>query len=73
MENRWYTPCDNHFQMQGHNFDAHVTFTIPEQVINKYIDNPQPVNKIFGFGNLSPQGVNMSLNYPQEGTIASIW
>ena len=28
-------PCDKHFQMSGHNFNAHAKFTIIEEVYNK--------------------------------------
>ena len=28
-------PCDKHFQMPGHNFNAHAMFTIIEELYNK--------------------------------------
>ena len=39
--NDWRTdgpPCDKHFQMPGHNFNAHAKFTIIENLSKKYIE-----------------------------------
>ena len=30
-------PCDKHFQMPGHNFNANAKFTITEEVYNKLL------------------------------------
>ena len=30
-------PCDKHFQISGHNFNAHAKFTIIEEVYNKLL------------------------------------
>ena len=38
LRNVWRTenpPCDKHFQVPGHNFNAHAKFTINEEVYNK--------------------------------------
>ena len=34
-------PCDKHFQMPGHNFNAHSKFTITKEVYNKLISHYQ--------------------------------
>ena len=41
-------PCDKHFQMPGHNFNAHAKFTITEPVVIIKVENEnsQPVKKI---------------------------
>ena len=73
-------PCDKHFQMSGHNFNAYAKFTIVEEVYNKslskfkirsLLENRKDF-LILKLQTLSPQGLSISLNYPQ-GTIGSIW
>ena len=73
-------PCGKYFQMPGHNFNVHAKFTIIEEVCNK------PLSKlkirsllehredfwILKLQTLFPQGLNISLTYPQDIT-GSIW
>ena len=72
--------CDKYFQMPGHNFNAHAKFTITEGVCNKLLlklkissllENREDF-WILKLQTLSPQGLNVSLNYPQNAT-GSIW
>ena len=73
-------PCDKHFQMPGHNFNAHAKFTIIEEVCNKSLSKLKIRSLlehredfwILKLQTLSPQGLNISLNYPQD-TTGSIW
>ena len=73
-------PCDKHFQMPGHNFNAHTKFTIIEKVCNKSLLKLKIRSLleyredfwILKLQTLSPQGLNISLNYPQD-TTGSIW
>ena len=73
-------PCDKHFQMPGHNFDVHAKFTIIEEVYNKSLSKLKIRSLlehredfwILKLQTLSPQGLNISLNYPQD-TTGSIW
>ena len=72
--------CDKHFQMTGHNFNAHAKFTIIEEVYNKSLSKLKICQLlehmedfwILKLQTLSPQGLNISLNYPED-TIGSIW
>ena len=69
-------PCDKHFQMPGHNFNSNVKFTIIEEVYNKSLWKMKIRNLlqhredfwILKLQNLSPQGLNISLNYHQDTT-----
>ena len=79
-------PCDKHFQMPGHNFNTHsisisiLKFTIIEEVYNKSLSKLKFCSLlehredfwILKLQTLSPQDLNISLNYPQ-GTTGSIW
>ena len=73
-------PCDKHFPMPGHNFNAHVKFTIIEEVCNKSFSKFKIRNLlehredfwILKLQTLSLQGLNISLNY-LEDTTGSIW
>ena len=73
-------PCDKHLQMPGHNFSAHAKFNIIEEVYNKSLSKLK-IRSLLEHGEdfwilklktLSPQGLNISLNYLQ-GTTRSIW
>ena len=72
--------CDNHFQMPGHNFNTHANFTVIEEVCNKLLSKLEIRSLlqhredfwILKLQTLSPQGLNISLNYPQD-TTGSIW
>ena len=73
-------PCGNHFQMPGHNFNAHDKFTIIEEVYNKSLSKLKIRSLsehrqnfwVLKLQTFSPQGRNTSLNYLQ-GTTGSIW
>ena len=72
-------PCDKHFQMPGHNFNAHGKFAIIGEVCNKSLSlkirsllEHREDFWILKLQTLSPQGLNISLNYPQDTTL-SIW
>ena len=73
-------PCDKHFQMPGHNFNTHVKFTIIEEVYKKSLSKLKIRRLlehredfwILKLQTLFPQGLNISLNYPQD-TTGSIW
>ena len=73
-------PCDNYFQVSGHNFNVHTKFTIIEQVNNKSLSKSKIHNllehredfRILKLQTLSPKCLNISLSYPQE-TSASTW
>ena len=73
-------PCVKHFQIPGHDFNPHVKFTIIEEVCNKSLSKLEIRSLlehtedfwILKLQTLSPQGLNISLNYPQD-TIGSIW
>ena len=73
-------PCDKHFQISGHNFNAHAKFITIEEACNKSLLKlkiPSLLEHredfwILELKTLSPQGLNMSLNYPQD-TTRSIW
>ena len=75
-------PCGNHFQMPGHNFNAHDKFTIIEEVYNKSLSKLK-IRSLLEHRedfwilklqtlNRSKQGLNRSLNYPRD-TTGSIW
>ena len=74
------SPCDKHFQLPGHNFNGHAKFTITEEVCNKSLSKLKIRSLlehrqdfwILKFQTLSPQGLNISLNYTQ-GTTGFIW
>ena len=69
-------PCDKHFQMSGRNFNAHAKLTITEEVCNKSLSKLKirsllEHRKDFWISKLrtlSPQGLSISLNYPQDTT-----
>ena len=62
--------------MPGHNFNAHTKFPIIEEVYNKSLSKLKIRSLleysedfwIFRLQTLSPQGLNISLNYPQDTT-----
>ena len=64
-------PCDKHFQMPGHNFNTHAKFTIMEEVYSKSLSKLKIRSLlehredfwILKLQTLSPQGLNISLNY----------
>ena len=71
-------PCDKYFQMPGHNFNVHAKFIINEEVYNKsklkicsLLEHREDF-WILKLQTLSPQGLNISFNYPQDTTV-SIW
>ena len=63
--------CDKHFQTPGHNFNVHTKFTITEDVYNKSLSKLKIGSLlehrkdfwILKLQTLSPQGLNISLNY----------
>ena len=65
-----------HFQMPGHNFNTHTKFTIIEEVYNKSLSKLKIRSLlehredfwILKLQTLSAQGLNISLNYPQDTT-----
>ena len=65
-------PCDKHFQMPDHNFNTHAKFTIIQEVYNKSLSKLKIRSLlehredfwILKLQTLSPQGLNISLNYP---------
>ena len=67
-------PCGKHFQMSGHNYNVHAKFTIIKEVSYKSLSKLKIRSLlehredfwIFKLQNLSPQGLNMSLNYLQD-------
>ena len=71
-------PCDKHFQMPGHTFNVHAKFTIIEEVSYKSLSNLKIHSLlehredfwIFKLQNLSPQGLNISLNYLQDTNVS---
>ena len=73
-------PCDKHFQMLGHNVNVHAKFTIIEEVYDKSLSKLKNFSLlehrenfwILKLQTLSLQGLNISLNYPQD-TTGSIW
>ena len=66
--------------MPGHNFNAHSKFAIIEEVSNKLLSKLKIRSLLehredfwfLKFQPLSPQVLNISLNYPQDAT-ESIW
>ena len=73
-------PGDKHFQMPVHNFNTQAKFTIIVEVYNKSLSKLKIRSLlehrvdfwILKLQALSPQGLNISLNYPQD-TTGSIW
>ena len=73
-------PYDKHFQMPGHDFNAHTKFTIIEEVCNESLSKLKIRSLlehredfwILKLQTLSRQGLNISLYYPQD-TTGSIW
>ena len=73
-------PCDRLFEISDHNFNAHAKFTIIEQANNKSLSESKICSLsenrenfwILKLQTLSPQGLNIPLNYPQD-TSGSIW
>ena len=73
-------PWDKHFQMPGHNFNAHAKFSIIEEVYNKSLSKLKIRSLlehredfwILKMQTLYPRVLNISLNYPQD-TTESIW
>ena len=74
------SPCEKRFQILPHNFSVHAKFTIFEEVDNTSLSKSKIRNLlehrenvwILKLQTLSPQVLNMSLNYPQD-TTGSIW
>ena len=66
--------------MPGHNFDVYANFTVIEEVYNKSLSKLKIGSLlehredfwILKLQILSPEGLNISLNYPQD-TTGSIW
>ena len=66
--------------MPGHNFNVHAGFTVIEEVYNKSLSKLKIRSLlehredfwILKLKTFSLQGLNMSLNYPQD-TTGSIW
>ena len=66
--------------MPGHNFNVYANFTVIEEVYNKSLSNLKIGSLlehredfwILKLQILSPEGLNISLNYPQD-TTGSIW
>ena len=62
--------------MPGHNFNVHAKFTIIEEVYNKPLSKLKVRSLlehredfwILKLQNLSRQGLNISINYPQDNT-----
>ena len=72
--------CDKHFQNPRHKFNKHATFTIiektngaslPKQQIRSILEHRENF-WILRLETLSPKGLNISLNNPQD-TTGSIW
>ena len=69
-------PCYKYFQIPGHNFNTHAKFTIIEEVYNKSLSKLKIRSlfehredfRILKLQILSPQGLNISLNYPKDTT-----
>ena len=67
-------PSDTNFQMPGHDFNVHAKFTIIEEVCNKSLSKLKIHSLlehredfwILKLQTLVPQGLNISLNYPQD-------
>ena len=67
-------PSDTNFQMPGHDFNDHAKFTIIEEVCNKSLSKLKIHSLlehredfwILKLQTLVPQGLNISLNYPQD-------
>ena len=67
-------PSDTNFQRPGHNFNVHAKFTIIEEVCNKSLSKLKIHSLlehredfwILKLQTLVPQGLNISLNYPQD-------
>ena len=72
--------CDKLFQMSGHNFNTHAKFTIIEEVYDNSLSKVKIHDLlehredfwILKLQTLSPQVLNISLNYPED-TTGSIW
>ena len=66
--------------MPDHNFNVHANFTVIEEVYNKSLSKLKIGSLlehredfcILKLQILSPEGLNISLNYPQD-TTGSIW
>ena len=76
---RWRTDgplFDKYFQMPGHNFNAEAKFTIIEEAYNTSLPKLKICSLlehreyfwILKLQTLSPQGLSISLNYPQDTT-----
>ena len=65
-------PSDTNFQMPGHNFNVHAKFTIIEEVYNKSLSKLKIPSLLKHREDLNiSQGLNISLNYPQDFTGSS--
>ena len=70
------SPCDKNFQMQCRNFNVHAKFTIIEAVYNKSLSKLKICSllehkedfRVLELQTLSPQSLNILLNYPQDTT-----
>ena len=73
-------PSEKHFQMPGHKFNVYAKFTIIEEVYNKSLLKLKIYSLlerredfwILKLQTLSPRGLDISRNYPQD-TAGSIW
>ena len=73
-------PCDKHFQIPGHNFNAYAKFTFIKKVYKKSLSELKICRLlehregfwILKLQTLSPKSLNISLNYPQD-TTGPIW
>ena len=69
-------PCDKHFQIPVHNFNAHAKFTIIDEVYNKTLSKLKIRSLlkhredfwVLKLQTPSLLGVNISLNYPHDTT-----
>ena len=73
-------PCDKHFQKQDHDFTKHAKFTVIEK-LEKVTNDKEKTRSILEhkedkwilrLKTLIPEGLNISLNHPQDST-GSIW
>ena len=73
-------PYDKHFLVPCHSFIVHAKLTITEEVYNKSLSQLKIRTllehredfRVLKLQTLSRQGLNVSLNYPQD-TTGSIW
>ena len=69
-------PCDKHFQENDHDFNLHAKFTIIEKIEHPPPDKLKLRSQLehkedawmLRLKTISPYGLNISLNYPQDAT-----